>query len=226
MRPGVHAAGRARWRMEVHMTGTSRRELPDPTAAATSAEFADRLRVLRAWAGQPSLRRLRELGGTRIAARSGHRIDSLPESTTSYVLRGDRPAPADFVRRLSARPRDRSGRDRRAAGAMARGVDRGRGWGGTCRLAPGTGGGCAGATAAAGRRRRLHRTGRRAGRRGGAACPGRVDRDHGGDHGRGRGGEDGADGTRVPSAGRGLPGWSAVRRPPGVHSDADAGRRR
>lgn len=71
---------------------------PDPGTASNPAEFTDVLRALRLWAGQPSLRRLRHLGGVRTTADGAAEIDSLPESTMSYVLRGDRPARADFVR--------------------------------------------------------------------------------------------------------------------------------
>jgi tetratricopeptide (TPR) repeat protein len=85
--------------------------LPDPGAPSTTDEFTAQLRALRRWAGQPSLRRLRQLGGTRRAANGGNKIDRLPESTLSYVLRGDRPAGAEFVRSfvaacLRARHRD------------------------------------------------------------------------------------------------------------------------
>jgi tetratricopeptide (TPR) repeat protein len=74
-------------------------------------ELTGRLRELRRWAGQPSLRRLRQLGGAHRTADGGAEVDALPESTTSYVLRGDRPASAEFVRCfvtacLRARQRD------------------------------------------------------------------------------------------------------------------------
>lgn len=80
------------------MTG----EPPDPTGVSSQTELAARLRALRIWAGRPSLKRLRALGGGRLAAYGDHELDSLPESTTSYVLRGDRPASADFVRSFVA----------------------------------------------------------------------------------------------------------------------------
>ena len=72
-------------------------EPPPPGSPATPEELTGRLRELRRWAGQPSLRRLRRLGGTQLAIDGGE-IDALPESTTSYVLRGGRPASARFVR--------------------------------------------------------------------------------------------------------------------------------
>lgn len=75
---------------------------PDPEAAATPAELIGKLRELRRWAGQPSLRRLRQLGGTHPAAAGNGEVDALPESTTSYVLRGDRPASAEFIRSFVA----------------------------------------------------------------------------------------------------------------------------
>jgi tetratricopeptide (TPR) repeat protein len=77
-------------------------EPPDPETATSLAKLTEHLLALRMWAGKPSLRRLRELGGGRVTATGGHRIDSLPESTTSYVLRGDRPASAEFVRNFVA----------------------------------------------------------------------------------------------------------------------------
>lgn len=80
------------------MTQTGTSELPEPAGATTPAEFAGRLRALRLWAGAPSLRQLRRLGGVRTAASGTDRVDALPESTSSYVLRGDRPATAQFVR--------------------------------------------------------------------------------------------------------------------------------
>ena len=92
---------------------TSRRtsEPPDPFPVSTLAELAGQLRALRSWAGRPSLRRLRQLGGTRPAVDGGGEIDALPESTMSYVLREVRPASAEFVHSfvaacLRARQRD------------------------------------------------------------------------------------------------------------------------
>lgn len=75
---------------------------PDPRTASTPAELTERLEALRLWAGRPSLRRLRQLGGARSAANGTDEIDALPETTTSYVLRGDRPASAEFVRHFVA----------------------------------------------------------------------------------------------------------------------------
>lgn len=74
-------------------------DLPDPMAAASAAELAEALRRLRLWAGQPSLRRLRQLGGT-VVDRAGREIDALPEATTSHVLRGHRPPRAELLRAL------------------------------------------------------------------------------------------------------------------------------
>jgi tetratricopeptide (TPR) repeat protein len=74
-----------------------RSDPPDPRTASGPVEFVERLRELRLWAGQPPLRRLRQLGGTTVDA-SGVEIDALPVSTTSYVLRGDRLPRMEFVR--------------------------------------------------------------------------------------------------------------------------------
>lgn len=73
-------------------------DAPPPGTPATPAELAEQLRRLRRWAGQPSLRRLRRLGGVQHPTDGNGAVDALPESTTSYVLRGDRPASAEFVR--------------------------------------------------------------------------------------------------------------------------------
>jgi tetratricopeptide (TPR) repeat protein len=62
---------------------------PGPANAADAAGLLDLLRELRRWAGQPSLRRLRMLGGKTTAV-SGDVIDALPISTTSTVLAGKR----------------------------------------------------------------------------------------------------------------------------------------
>lgn len=85
-------------------------DAPDPRTATGPAQFIERLRELRLWAGQPSLRQLRELGGT-TQAPGGARIDALPVSTVSHVLRGDRLPRMEFVRSfvaacLRARNRD------------------------------------------------------------------------------------------------------------------------
>lgn len=60
---------------------------PCPLRVRSPEEFRALLVQLRAWAGQPSLRTLRTLGGRTVAA-SGHQIDRLPPSTTSDVLTG------------------------------------------------------------------------------------------------------------------------------------------
>uniref|UniRef100_UPI003F496D58 NACHT domain-containing protein n=1 Tax=Actinomadura sp. CA-154981 TaxID=3240037 RepID=UPI003F496D58 len=71
---------------------------PDPTGAATAAEFVGALALLRQWAGEPSLSRLRMLGG-KTAASDGASIDALPKSTISNVLRQTGRVPRwDFVR--------------------------------------------------------------------------------------------------------------------------------
>ena len=60
---------------------------PDPSTASTAAEYIERLGELRRWAGEPSLRQLRRLGG-RAEAPGGDLIDVLPVSTLSHVLTG------------------------------------------------------------------------------------------------------------------------------------------
>ncbi|MEV0648137.1 NB-ARC domain-containing protein [Phytomonospora sp. NPDC050363] len=65
------------------------RQPPDPSTAADPAAFVAHLAELRAWAGNPSLRTLRILGGTTVA-NNGDTVDALPVSTISYVLRGAR----------------------------------------------------------------------------------------------------------------------------------------
>jgi tetratricopeptide (TPR) repeat protein len=70
---------------------------PDPLTATDPAGFITRLRQLRAWAGDPSLRRLCERAGTTVDAR-GRVRDALPVSTISYVLRGSKLPRMDFVR--------------------------------------------------------------------------------------------------------------------------------
>jgi hypothetical protein len=55
--------------------------------ARTPEDLRGQLVELRAWAGQPSLRHLRALGGRTVAA-SGHEVDRLPPSTISDVLSG------------------------------------------------------------------------------------------------------------------------------------------
>ncbi|GAA1317674.1 hypothetical protein GCM10009635_01720 [Actinocatenispora thailandica] len=62
-------------------------EAPDPMSAATPAEFVDRLVELRLWSGQPSMRMLRQLGGSRRTPR-GDEIAALAPSTVSWMLSG------------------------------------------------------------------------------------------------------------------------------------------
>jgi tetratricopeptide (TPR) repeat protein len=62
---------------------------PDPSNVFDGSEFVETMRELRRWAGQPSLRRLRMLGG-KTTAISGDVVDALPISTTSTVLAGRR----------------------------------------------------------------------------------------------------------------------------------------
>ncbi|MFI0482845.1 NACHT domain-containing protein [Actinomadura sp. 9N215] len=59
---------------------------PDPAEAGTVTEFVLTLARLRLWAGEPSLSRLRMLGG-RAEAPDGNLVDRLPQSTVSHVLR-------------------------------------------------------------------------------------------------------------------------------------------
>jgi tetratricopeptide (TPR) repeat protein len=75
---------------------TSPADAPDPGTAGTAARFIERLAELRQWAGRPSLRRLRQLGG-QTRAPSGDLIDALPPSTVSYLLRGEQLPRLDFV---------------------------------------------------------------------------------------------------------------------------------
>lgn len=60
---------------------------PDPATATTPAELIERMRELRKWAGQPSLRALCRLAGT-TSAHDGAEVDALPVSTASDLLRG------------------------------------------------------------------------------------------------------------------------------------------
>lgn len=62
---------------------------PDPSHAATAAQFVEQLNRLRRWAGQPSYRVLRELAGVKTGA-DGARIDVLPASTAHEILAGKR----------------------------------------------------------------------------------------------------------------------------------------
>jgi hypothetical protein len=60
---------------------------PDPAAARSAAEYVALLNALRLWAGNPSLRRLRQLAG-RTTSPAGDTIDALPPTTTSRLLGG------------------------------------------------------------------------------------------------------------------------------------------
>lgn len=71
------------------------RELISETPES-SDDFVRRLRDLRLWVGQPSLRRLQQLAGKAQAA-NGDEIDALPRSTVSNILRGTRVPRSDFV---------------------------------------------------------------------------------------------------------------------------------
>jgi hypothetical protein len=53
---------------------------PEPSGAGSAGEFIAELNALRAWAGKPSLRRLRDLAGR----------SDLPTSTTHEILSGKR----------------------------------------------------------------------------------------------------------------------------------------
>ncbi|MFC5825261.1 NACHT domain-containing protein [Nonomuraea insulae] len=71
---------------------------PDPAETGGPADFVASLILLRQWAGEPSLSRLRSLGG-QTEASDGATVDALPKSTTSHVLRQtDRLPRWDFVR--------------------------------------------------------------------------------------------------------------------------------
>jgi tetratricopeptide (TPR) repeat protein len=69
---------------------------PDPIADPGARAFTELLAELRRWAGQPSLRRLCQLGGT-VRAPSGHLVPALPPSTVSSVLRRKQLPRLDFV---------------------------------------------------------------------------------------------------------------------------------
>ncbi|MFB4314174.1 NACHT domain-containing protein [Actinomadura sp. 21ATH] len=71
---------------------------PDPAEAGSVEEFVHALVELRKWAGEPSLSRLRQLGG-RTESPDGATIDLLPKSTVSHTLRQTGRLPRwDFVR--------------------------------------------------------------------------------------------------------------------------------
>ncbi|MFI7130695.1 AAA family ATPase [Nonomuraea sp. NPDC050153] len=65
-------------------------EIPGPEGCSTGAQLLQRLVMLRRWSGQPSLRRLRILGGS-VELADGTWVDVLPETTVSAVLRGHSP---------------------------------------------------------------------------------------------------------------------------------------
>jgi hypothetical protein len=75
---------------------------PDPSRARTPADYVALLDQLRLWCGNPSLRRLRQLGGLTVSP-SGAKVHALAPSTMSYVLTGrglPRLPKLEFVRRF------------------------------------------------------------------------------------------------------------------------------
>lgn len=71
---------------------------PDPAEAGSTPEFVAALVRLKRWAGEPSLSRLRTLGGRTVTSDRAT-IDALPKSTISHVLRQPGKLPRwDFVR--------------------------------------------------------------------------------------------------------------------------------
>lgn len=74
---------------------------PDPGTARDARSFVHLLVRLRSWAGQPSLRRLQHLGGTRRTAR-GDAVDALPPSTVSSALRRAELPRLEFVSAFTA----------------------------------------------------------------------------------------------------------------------------
>jgi NACHT domain len=71
---------------------------PDPTKAYTPTEFVQSMVRLKDWAGQPSLSKLQQLGGQKVTPQ-GTKIDILPKSTISHVLRKTDKLPRwDFVK--------------------------------------------------------------------------------------------------------------------------------
>ncbi|MFC7276387.1 ATP-binding protein [Paractinoplanes rhizophilus] len=86
-------------------------------AEGSEGAFVESLKELRRWAGQPSLRRLRQLGGT-VRAVSGHEVPALPPSTVSSVLRRPELPRLEFVEAFVTaclRARDASPEEIRAA---------------------------------------------------------------------------------------------------------------
>ncbi|MEV6037164.1 ATP-binding protein [Nonomuraea sp. NPDC052116] len=65
-------------------------EIPGPEGCSVAEQLLQRLVALRRWSGQPSLRRLRILGGS-VELADGTWVDALPETTVSAVLRGHGP---------------------------------------------------------------------------------------------------------------------------------------
>jgi hypothetical protein len=96
--------------------------IPDPLTVVDSADLLARMRDLRLWAGQPSLRRLTLLAGP-TRSLNGDSIASLPPSTTSSVLAGKRlpqPPRAEFVQAfVGACLRARNVPDQLAASQLA-----------------------------------------------------------------------------------------------------------
>ncbi|HEY8482036.1 MAG TPA: NACHT domain-containing protein [Spirillospora sp.] len=71
---------------------------PDPSGARGVDDYVAALVRLRRWAGEPSLSRLRALGGRTVTA-DGVAVDALPKSTVSHVLRQTGKLPRwEFVR--------------------------------------------------------------------------------------------------------------------------------
>ncbi|MEV8476461.1 hypothetical protein [Streptomyces sp. NPDC051173] len=61
-----------------------------------ASEFVEYLRELRLSVGQPSMRRLQQLGG-KTKTSNGDEVDALPRSTVSTILRGDKLPRSEFV---------------------------------------------------------------------------------------------------------------------------------
>jgi hypothetical protein len=79
-------------------------ERPDPSRASSPAEFVSALNALRRWAGQPSLRALKTLAGSRPGS-GDPPVEALPTSTTHEILAGKRlprPPRLEFVEHFVA----------------------------------------------------------------------------------------------------------------------------